>query len=121
MAVICFDLNQTISAYPEEMKLLMESLQAAGNEVHVLSGWEAEHADEAALAEKTQQLKDLGCAGCYDKLVVVADPKNDVSEQKLTYMKHVGSRILVDNSRKNGKKVVKAGMLALRPQGTKPS
>jgi hypothetical protein len=121
MSVVCVDLNDTITAYPEQMKLLMESLQAAGHEVHVLSGWEAEHADETALKEKQAQLEELGCGSCYDKLVVVADPKNHVAEQKCNYMRHVGSEILVDNNRKNGKAARKAGFLALRPQGTKPS
>ena len=120
MCVIAVDLNDTISAYPEEMRTLMEAYRAAGHEVHVLSGWEAESADQEALAEKTQQLKDLGCADCYDKLVVVADPKNDVAEQKVNYMRHVGATTLVDNSRRNGKKARKAGFMALRPQGTKP-
>lgn len=120
MSVICFDLNETISAFPEEMRMLMEALRKGGHEVHILSGWEAESAGPEALAEKTQQLKDLGCADCYDKLVVVADPKNKVAAQKVNYMRHVGSSVLVDNNRKNGKKVVKAGLLALRPQGTPP-
>jgi hypothetical protein len=120
MCVVVIDLNSTISAYPEEMKLLMESLRAAGHEVHVLSGWKGENAGPEALAEKTQQLKDLGCSDCYDKLVVVSDPKNKVAKQKVNYMRHVGSRILIDNDRANGKKAVKAGFLALRPQGTPP-
>lgn len=120
MCVICIDLNDTISAYPEEMRTLMEAYQAAGHEVHVLSGWEAEQADQEALAEKTQQLKDLGCADCYDRLVVVADPANDVAALKVSYMTHIGSNTLVDNNRRNGKKARKAGFLALRPQGTKP-
>ena len=121
MAVVAVDLNDTVSAYPQEMKLLMESLRAAGHEVHVLSGWEADHADDEALEQKRKQLEDLGCADCYDKLVVVADPKNHVAEQKVNYMRHVGSKILIDNNRKNGKAARKAGFLALRPQGTKPS
>lgn len=120
MSVICVDLNDTITAFPEEMKMLMEAFQAAGHEVHVLSGWEAESAGEEALAQKTQQLKDCGCGDCYDKLVVVADPDNDVAHQKVNYMRHVGSNILVDNNRANGKAARKAGFMALRPQGTKP-
>lgn len=121
MSVVCFDLNWTLTAYPEEMRLLMEALQAAGHEVHVLSGWEAESADEAAIAEKRKQLADLGCSHCYDRLVVVADPQNDVAQQKVNYMRHVGSKILVDNDRHNGKVARKAGFLALRPQGTPAS
>jgi hypothetical protein len=120
MSVVCVDLNDTISAYPEEMGQLMRAYRAAGHEVHVLSGWKAESAGPEALEEKTCQLNDLGVGDAYDKLIVVADPKNDVAEQKVNYMRHVGSTTLVDNSRKNGKKARKAGFMALRPQGTKP-
>ena len=99
----------------------MECLQAGGVQVHIVSGWEAEHADQEALEVKRQQLEDLGCGHCYDKLVVVADPENDVAHQKVNYMRHVGASTLVDNDRANGKAARKAGFMALRPQGTKPS
>lgn len=123
--VWCVDLNETISAYPDQMRKLMEGLRSGGDEVHVLSGWKAESADADALDHKRQQLEELGCGSgpgadgaSYDRLVVVADPENHVADQKVAYMRHVGATGLIDNNRKNCKKAVKAGFLALRPQGT---
>ncbi len=109
-----FDLDGTITAFPDEMNALMSSLKAAGHRVEVLSGFKGDSADQSVLDEKQALLKSLGC-DCYDRLVVVANPKNDVAAQKAAYMRQVNATALVDNNHKNVRTVRKAGFLVMRP------
>jgi len=111
--LICLDLDGTIGAAPEFYKALMEGLQAAGCEVHILTGSPGVASQEELDAKKAQ-LDALGVGDCYDKLVVVSGPEKDVATGKVAYMGHVGATALVDNEKRNVKAARKGGFLALR-------
>lgn len=111
--LVCFDLDGTISAYPEQMCALMAGLRAAGHEVHVLSGTPHESVSPAVITSKENLLAQCGCSTCYDMLAVVANPSNDVADAKVDYMKRVGAAALVDNKKANVKAARKAGFMAL--------
>lgn len=112
--IICFDLDGTISSAPQEMRAIMEALRGRGDEVHVLTGHKGDSVNDGVIASKLALLKSLGCEGCFDRLAVVANPKNKVARQKAHYMKSVGASMLVDNSKKNVKAAAKNGSVGLR-------
>jgi hypothetical protein len=116
--LICFDLDDTISAAPDFYRALMEGLKAQGCEVHVLTGSPGP-ASQEELDVKKAQLESLGCGDCYDKLIVVGGPEDHVAEEKVNYMTHVGASALIDDRKKNCKAARKAGFLALRHLGPK--
>lgn len=113
------DLDNTITADPDAMRALMCGLRSEGTSVHIVSGVIAPTVTKDDLLAKEEALRKLGCGDCYDRLVGVANPKNDVSDLKVAYMRHVGASVLVDNLKKNCKAARKAGFLALRVMGAK--
>ena len=116
--VFCFDLDGTVTAFPEQMCALMTGLRAVGHRVVVLSGAKADTATQDHVDAKRALLAQLGCADCYDTLVVVANPKNDVADLKVAYMRQANADALVDNDHANVRAARKAGFLALRPGRT---
>ena len=116
--IVCVDLDGTISDAPEFYKALMCGLRAEGHEVHVLSGVpDSSTVTPGDLTKKKAQLEELGCDGCYDKLVAVGGPEKNVAQAKVDYMTHVGASVLIDDRKRNIKAVQKAGFLGLRHKG----
>jgi len=113
--LVCVDLDGTISAFPQEIGALMSGLMAQGHEVHILTGHKAESASPEVAREKIALVKSLGCENNWDKLVLVANPKNKVAKAKVAYMRHAGASVLIDNDKHNVKAASKAGFMALRP------
>jgi acid phosphatase class B len=112
----CFDLDGTITEWPSYCRALMCALQDAGHEVHILTGWKGEVVTDAVIRDK-QALLDAFQITCYSKLVVVAQPENNVADQKVEYMRQSNAHVLVDNDKENCKAAKKAGLMAMRVYG----
>lgn len=112
--LFCFDIDGSLTDFPEELGAIMSALQSNGHEVHVLSGYRGTVVTPSVMEEKTNLLKSLGCGDAYSKLVVFASPRNQVASQKVAYMERAGACALVDNDKANAKAASKAGFLSLR-------
>lgn len=106
-----FDLDGTITAYPEQMNNLMNHLSKAGCDVQILTGHKGIITPET-IEQKKQLLKAHNAK--YSKLTIVSSPDNNVADQKVAYMKTVNATGLVDNNKHNVKAARKAGFTALR-------
>ncbi len=96
----CFDIDGTIDAEPSLMQGLMSALKAAGHQIVVLTGCGQETPEPEDTIHKAEYLQSLGCAACYDQLVVLGEPAD---ERKAEWLKQHGADLLVDNSKKNAK------------------
>lgn len=111
----CTDLDGTISAYPAEMKALMQGLRSGGHTVIVLTGHPGDSVTPEVCEQKKQKLAELGVGNCYDKLAVVANPDGDMADMKVAYLRQAGATALIDNDHDNVRAARKAGFLAFRP------
>ncbi len=117
--LFCFDLDDTITAFPQEMGALMAGLKSQGHQVHILTGHKADSASPQVARNKIALAKSLGCVNNWDKLVLVANPKGKVAKAKVAYMRHAGASALIDNNKHNFKAAAKAGFMALKPNKKK--
>lgn len=107
MRVFAFDLDGTLSVYPEQLGTLMRSLSAAGHHVVVLTGTQT-------YADRERQLRGLGLADSYNELVVVPGPTvADVAQQKGDYCRDHAVAVLVDDRADYCAAAKAAGALAL--------
>lgn len=111
------DLDGTLTIFPNELGNLMCSLLSQGHDVQVLTGCEAEAVTPEIMQAKQDLLDSLNIGKPYTKLVVVANKKNHVAKQKVSYMRHVNATGLIDNDKHNIKRAAKAGFLTLRVKG----
>ncbi len=95
-----FDIDGTIDAEPSLMQGLMSALKAAGHQVVVLTGCGTEKAEPSDILAKTEYLQSLGCGSCYDQLVVLGDPTDEL---KAEWLKTHNADVLVDNDKGNAK------------------
>jgi|SRR5208282_4709442 len=95
-----FDIDGTIDSEPSLMQSLMSALKAAGHQVVVLTGCGQEKPEASDILHKSEYLQSLGCANCYDQLIVLGEP-ND--ENKAEWLKAHSADLLVDNSKDNAK------------------
>src|ERR1017187_7068499 len=98
--LVAFDIDGTIDAEPSVMQSLMTALQSAGHRVVVLSGTSDEKVEPSEVEDKTEYLQSLGCANCYDALVIVTHP---VDDNKAEWLKTNCADLLVDNDKGNAK------------------
>ena len=82
------------------MQGLMSALKAAGHQVVVLTGCGQETPEPTDVAAKTEYLQSLGCGSCYDQLVVLGDPTDEL---KAEWLKANSADVLVDNDKDNAK------------------
>lgn len=113
----CCDLDGTLNTYPLQFKVLLDGILEQGHQVHVVTGHIGDTITPKVVLEKIALLTSLGLANSYNKLVIVADPKNHVSGQKVQYMKSVNATALIDNDKANIKEATKEGFLSLRVGG----
>lgn len=111
-----FDLDDTITACPAEMRTLMSALHQAGCEVCVLSGTHHSPATDEDAAKKKAVLDSLGFVQGrdYDHLVVVSGPEHHVGDVKADYMTTAHAAALVDDRKRNVKAASRAGIMALQ-------
>lgn len=110
--IICYDLDDTLTADPDFYRAELDGHRAAGREVHVLSASESGTATNADLLAKSSLLHELGLARSYDRLAVVDGPHDAIPANKVAYMRAVGARHLIDNRKGNVKAAVAAGFFA---------
>jgi hypothetical protein len=115
MGPFCFDLDDTVTSTPDQMRAIMAGLRAQGHQVHVLSAAHNGKATPNIVAQKRALLKSLGCANCYDRLAVVdGGKKKVVAANKVAYLRRHDAAALIDNNKTNVKAATRAGVLALR-------
>ncbi len=112
--LFCFDIDGSLTDWPEELGAVMRALQKDGHKVEVLSGHLGTVVTEATIERKKKLLSSLGVGDAYSRLVVFASPDNHVAEQKVNYMEQNNASALFDNNRQNVKAARKAGFLSLR-------
>lgn len=95
-----FDIDGTIDAEPSLFQSLMSAIKAAGHQVVVLTGCGQEKPEPDDILHKSEYLQSLGCANCYDQLVVLGEPTD---ERKAEWLKANGADVLFDNSKVNAK------------------
>jgi|SRR5208282_1543989 len=95
-----WDIDGTIDAEPSLMQSLMSAVKAAGHQVVVLTGCGQEKPEASDIKAKGEYLQSLGCAHCYDQLVVLGEP---AAENKALWLKNSGADLLVDNALANAK------------------
>ena len=99
MLVAC-DIDGTLDSEPRVMQSLLMALRAAGHKVVIVTGCSTTQVTQADIDDKTGYLQSLGCANCYDQLVVVADPAD---ENKAAWLKSNKADLLIDNAIANAK------------------
>jgi|SRR5215472_12098444 len=99
-----FDLDGCIDAFPREFQSIMSALKAAGHRIVVVTGTADVAATEQVFHEKAEYLASLGCGECYDQLIVVAHPSEDVADMKADVLEDIEASVLFDNRKKNAKK-----------------
>jgi hypothetical protein len=82
------------------MQALMTALMAAGHKVAVVTGVPGDKVVPQDTIDKAAYLQSLGCAECYDQLVVLAEPHD---ENKAEWLKANHADLLVDNNKSNAK------------------
>ncbi len=98
--LVAVDIDGTIDAEPSLMQGLMSALKAAGHQVVVVTGCGQETPEPEDVIHKAEYLQSLGCAACYDQLVVLGEPAD---ERKAEWLKANGADVLFDNSKANAK------------------
>ena len=98
--LVAFDVDGTIDAYPEVCQSLMSALRAAGQRVVVITGCGADTPTPQDTIDKTGYLASLGCANCYDQLVVLGNPTDEL---KAKWLKANNADLLIDNDKGNAK------------------
>jgi|HubBroStandDraft_6_1064221.scaffolds.fasta_scaffold03839_3 hypothetical protein len=117
--IVAVDLDGTADAFPRELQSLMSAMQAAGHTVIVVTGTDTATIDPAEVDGKTQLLASLGMGQCYQTLVVIPGPEDEVADRKAAYLQSVNASVLIDNRKANCKAATKAGILALCTWGSK--
>lgn len=98
--LVAVDLDGTIDSEPTTMQALLTALKAAGHTVVVATGTaDGEVTPEDTIA-KAEYLQSLGCAECYDQIVVFAEPHD---ENKAEWLKANHADLLIDNNKSNAK------------------
>ena len=112
--IFCFDLDGSLDKYPDEFRAIISGLRAQKHEVHIVTGARSSTVTPDIISDKIKKLEGLDLANYYDKLVIVANPQNNVAKQKVEYMKNINAHVLFDNDPANIKAAKKANFLALR-------
>lgn len=101
MAIVCVDLDGTVSADPSLFRAELRGLTAHGFQVHVLTG--NPHAED--------ELTQMGFTKGRDYSTCVHVPRKHIARFKVAYMRHVGATTLIDNRAKNIKAARQAGFV----------
>ena len=128
MTVVCYDLDDTLTAAPDFYRAEMAGHHLAGHGVHVLSAVEHGHATQADYDQKRDLLRGLGLAPYAHELAVVNGPHDAIPTNKIAYLKHVATTTgtpkrdvhLVDNRKANVRAAHKAGFTGhhhMHPKG----
>lgn len=112
--LFCFDIDGSLTDWPEELGAIMRALQKDGHKVEILSGHLGTVVTESTVARKKKLLSSLGVGDAYSRLVIFASPDNHVADQKVSYMEQHKASALFDNDKANVRAARKAGFLALR-------
>lgn len=91
----CFDIDGTISAAPEAYKVMIDSLLAAGHEVHILTGTMDQEATEEHYRKRHDQLAEFGITR-WTNLCIVTSPGN--VEAKAKYCKDNNIAFMFEDS-----------------------
>ncbi len=112
--IFCFDLDGSLDIFPDQFREIMASLRSNHHEVHIVTGCRSTQVTPEIISDKIKKLEGLDLINYYDKLVIVANPKNKVAKQKVEYMRGINAHVLFDNDPHNIKAAKKANFLALR-------
>ncbi len=104
---LAVDLDGTLSDYPMQLRNIMIAMQSAGHHVVVISGSGNNPPSGDTWDDKIKYLAGLGCADCFDDLIVVS---GDVPAQKAKWCADNGVHTLIDNSVKNVKAAADSGV-----------
>jgi hypothetical protein len=115
--LVAVDIDDTIDAFPQELRAICTSLIAAGHTVDIVTGTHDEQPTQADCKAKADFLKSLGFAeGVAWSHIVVLPPPHD--ENKADWLAANHADILIDNSKANAK-AAKSVCLVLVPWQTR--
>lgn len=98
---VAFDIDGTIDSFPQVMLALCSALTAAGHEVYIITGVEADTVPASVVKGKKMFLTGLGFGpGTYKQLIVVPQPHDKNKADEIARLK---VELLIDNSVANAK------------------